>query len=113
MEHLSQCFKDYFSKVSTDVVFEVYKECKRKATIKKVAIKQPKAYLSLANKKGHILGSSLSTFEMSKYRNVDFTIVNKKETRKNKYAPEIKNREKWELSLGKMRVVGTRIALVT
>lgn len=95
------------------MIFEVYKEHKRKGEIKKVAINQPKAYLSLLNKKGCILGSSLSTFEDSKYRNVDFKIVYKKETRKSKYAPEIKNREKWDLSVGKMRVMGTRIALVT
>ena len=113
LDHLLYCFKDHFSKLSTDVTFEVYKENRRKAMIKKVAIKQPKTYLSLLSKNGHIIGSSLSTFEDSKYRNVDFKVVYKKETRKSKYAPEIQNREKWDLSLGKMRVMGNRIALET
>ena len=113
MEHLLYSFKEYFSKVDTDVVFEVYKETRRSCQIKKVSINQPKTYLSLINKKGKILGSSLSTFEDCKYRNVDFKIVYKKDTRKSKYALEIKNRKKRDLSNGKMRVMGTRIALIT
>ena len=94
LEHLLYCFKSYFANVSTDVAFEVYKETKRKGTIKKVSIKQPKTYLSLLSRNRYIFGSSMSTFDVSKYQNVDFKIVYKKETRKSKYAPEIKNRDK-------------------
>ena len=79
------------------MVFEVYKEDRRKGEITKFSINQPKAYLSLINKKGNILQSSLSIFEDSKYKNVDFKIVYKKETRKSKYAPEIKKSGEMEL----------------
>ena len=76
-------------------------------------VKQPKVYLSFMVRSGKILGSSLSTFNYKMYHNVDYEIVYKKETRKNKYAPKIKFHREWDLSLSKMRVVGNRIALGT
>ena len=53
-------------------------------------LKQPKVYLSFMVRSGKILESSLSTFNYKMYHNVDYKIVYKKETRKNKYAPKIK-----------------------
>ena len=113
LEDLLRCFKQYFSKVDTDVAFEIYEDPGRKSMVKKLTVNQPKVYLSFTTKSGKILGSSVSTFQYNKYKNVDYKVIDKKETRKSKYAPEIKCRKEWALSFSKMRVMGSRVALLT
>src|ERR1700744_3434853 len=102
LEVLLYCFREYFSKVKTDTTFEIYEDPGRNNRVKKLMVKQPKVYLSFISQTGKILGSSVSTFKNHSYQNVDYKIVYKKEARKNKYAPKIKCREEWNLSLSKM-----------
>ena len=113
LEELLWCFNEYFNKVDTNVTFEIYDDPGRKSMVKKLCVNQPKVYLSSINQSGKILGSSVSTFKYDKYQNVDYKIVYKKETRKNEYAPKIKCTNAWDLSPSKIRVMGSRIALVT
>ena len=111
LEELLWCFNEYFNKVDTNVTFEIYDDPGRKSMVKKLCVNQPKVYLSFINQSGKILGSSVSTFKYDKYQNVDYKIVYKKETRKNKYAPKIKCTNAWDLSPSKIRVMGSSIAL--
>jgi len=113
LEDLLRCFKQYFSKVDTDVAFEIYEDPGRKSIVKKLTVNQPKVYLSFMTRPGKILGNSVSTFQYNKYKNVDYKIIDKKETRKSKYAPEIKSRKEWVLSFSKMRVMGSIVVLLT
>ena len=90
LEELLWCFNEYFNKVDTNVTFEIYDDPGRKSMVKKLCVNQPKVYLSFINQSGKILGSSVSTFKYDEYQNVDYKIVYKKETRKNKHATKIK-----------------------
>ena len=91
--------------------FKFIKDPWRTYIVQKISLNQPKAYLSLKGEGQKILGSSVSSFNYGRYQNVDFKIVYSKEKRKNKYAPKIKCRDKLDLSLSKIKVMDTMVAL--
>ena len=74
LEDLLWCFNEHFSKVNTDVKFEIYEDPGRNNIIKKLSVKQPKIYLSFMSNYGKILGSSISTLENNKYQLIDYQI---------------------------------------
>jgi len=113
LEGLLWCFEDYFTKVNTEVSFEVYENLERPKIVQKLTAKDFKAYMSLKGNGDNVLGSSTSSFNYNCYKNVDYTIVYSKEKRRNKYAPKMKCKDQWDISRYKMRVMGTRVALGT